>query len=847
MVGSAIVSAGAEFTGKAASALEKAQAAATFHGKDGSTGAAGARALLDGLSFLSGSPDAKKVLSASWVVVSESARFFTIGKVAVAVLEQIYTLWNAWDRKAGWVGLFVAYCKLVEEDLLAAMDTFKHVGALRALEQQLEQARNVLDTIVSRNKYASFVFAQYDEQALQEQQVQIEARKRECLFGHAAEVKAASQANLKSVQLLAELVRQRQERLEREAAFPGGLEERGRKMKHLAREFGAMDMTARIEELLALFARAQRKHWLRAAQARGDEQAIERYVAVHFAPHGLVHSASLDAQQAGSDEADPSDAEATAREIEAFGRLDPAGQASQLEQLRASLTTAQKDATEALGREEFANCLARIKQGRAVLFSLRVLAPDAAYADSSSAFSALVSRVRDAQLSRGALLPASPSFEALLSFSGPPSPSERAVYLSCFARAFAAELALATAWLALDAQNAVWKEKRVLSKERILVIRAPPPREAAAASSSGSAGGADESTLTASIFLAVLSEIAPRSLRAMHFVPDPAARAAAEAQRAARKAAREKERSAARFAEALVYRNAWSERNAARARAREEGDYADEDEPPPPAEIDDAERAKMLAASQVTETPEETEQAEASLAAAAAASTASGIPTAIDVVSASDLRRAFPSLVFQLAQCMPVFYANLLTQSAQLTRANFAQINVADMLSELLVAQIMLPGKQQSNPNEHDASAPGGALVPRDGAQAVPERVCMALDGAQWPVPSALAAAAADAAGEPLLTPDGWEQSLLKALLKQVGPRFPPWLGVLLTVPHKSASFDKRVLRDPSAGAREMLLTKHAIDDDLSAFVEPFPPLDETVAAAAAAEGGASTARSVAL
>jgi hypothetical protein len=143
--------------------------------------------------------------------------------------------------------------------------------------------------------------------------------------------------------------------------------------------------------------------------------------------------------------------------------------------------------------------------------------------------------------------------------------------------------------------------------------------------------------------------LCPRSLRALHFVPDPAAHAIAQAARDARKADRESTRSAARFLETLAARSQWRERNAARARARDEGDYADEDEPEP-AELDDAERARLQAASAVKETPEETEQAEAALAEAAAASGGTG--GGGDVVAAADLRRAVPSLVFQLAQCM---------------------------------------------------------------------------------------------------------------------------------------------------------------------------------------------------
>jgi hypothetical protein len=143
------------------------------------------------------------------------------------------------------------------------------------------------------------------------------------------------------------------------------------------------------------------------------------------------------------------------------------------------------------------------------------------------------------------------------------SPSERSAYVAGFARAFSREIDQVRAWLALDKEAQQWKDMRVLPRERILAIRAPQPKQAqegatGADSSSVAAAavpGADESTLTASIFLAMLSELCPRSLRALHFVPDPAAHAIAQAARDARKADRESARSAARFLETLAARS----------------------------------------------------------------------------------------------------------------------------------------------------------------------------------------------------------------------------------------------------------------------------------------------------
>jgi hypothetical protein len=54
---------------------------------------------------------------------------------------------------------------------------------------------------------------------------------------------------------------------------------------------------------------------------------------------------------------------------------------------------------------------------------------------------------------------------------------------------------------------------------------------------------------------------------------------------------------------------------------------------------------------------------------------------------------------------------------------------------------------------------------------------------------------------------------------------------VVLTLPPKgprSKTFDKRVLQDPASGTRELLLTKHALDDDFSddigELILPPPP-----------------------
>jgi hypothetical protein len=110
------------------------------------------------------------------------------------------------------------------------------------------------------------------------------------------------------------------------------------------------------------------------------------------------------------------------------------------------------------------------------------------------------------------------------------------------------------------------------------------------------------------------------------------------------------------------------------------------------------------------------------------------------------------------------------------------------------------------------------------------------LDGAQWAVPSAAALASASAEGVDVVSADGWEPSLLKALVKQVGPRFSPWLGVVLTLPPKgprNKTFDKRVLQDPASGTRELLLTKHALEDDFSddigeLLLPPPPPVENS-------------------
>ena len=68
-------------------------------------------------------------------MVSESAKFLTIGKIVVAIIEQIYNMWSANHRKQIWIGEFVAFIKLVEVDLVAGLKTFEHVQNLQVLEK----------------------------------------------------------------------------------------------------------------------------------------------------------------------------------------------------------------------------------------------------------------------------------------------------------------------------------------------------------------------------------------------------------------------------------------------------------------------------------------------------------------------------------------------------------------------------------------------------------------------------------------------------------------------------------------------------------------------------------------
>ena len=412
-------------------------------------------------------PFASLRCSATALLCRLQAKFFTLGKIAVGVLQQCYDLWNAWDSKTVWVGEFIAYLKLVEEDLVAGQAVFEHAGFLRGLEQQLQSARGLLATITSRGRAGAFVCAMYDEQALQEQTELIESRKRECLFGHATEVKNVAAENLALMQRIAALVLERQRKIEAYRLHPEGLEERGRRMAQLASTFRAFDSGAQAAQLLERFARAQRGLRL----ARMDEAERGRYVAYYLVSH--VHDHALDESQAGSARLQP---EQATREALAFGELAPPFQQKQLAQLREALAAALADAQQQLSLRAYGAALGHVQQGRAVLASLRVLAPaqeaDSLVAQFDAQLSGVLGAVRSQQLERGLLLPPNPTLAQLLAFS-PVTARERAGALVQFRRAYARELDQAARWMRMDAA-AEWSAG-MPSRGRLLAIRAPPP------------------------------------------------------------------------------------------------------------------------------------------------------------------------------------------------------------------------------------------------------------------------------------------------------------------------------------------------------------------------------------
>ena len=155
--------------------------------------------------------DLQQIASGGWILLSESARFFTIGKVAIAMIEHMYHMWNAWSSKTEWVGSFMAFVKTIEIDLVNGMKTFQHVEFLQGLERQLEETQKLLHTIQQRSKSMSFLLALSDQAALEDHKSKINARKSECLFGHVIEIKADTKATIAKVDQLSDLIRERQQ------------------------------------------------------------------------------------------------------------------------------------------------------------------------------------------------------------------------------------------------------------------------------------------------------------------------------------------------------------------------------------------------------------------------------------------------------------------------------------------------------------------------------------------------------------------------------------------------------------------------------------------------------------
>lgn len=153
--------------------------------------------------------DLKQIATGGYIFLSESARFFTIGKIAIGILEQMYSMWNAWSQKSVWVGEFMSFLKLVEYDLVEGMKTFEHVGFLRSLEKELETTKGVLEVIQQRSTMMSLLLATTDRATLEMKKVKIEERKKECLFGHAVEINKDTKESLVLLDELAILIRDR--------------------------------------------------------------------------------------------------------------------------------------------------------------------------------------------------------------------------------------------------------------------------------------------------------------------------------------------------------------------------------------------------------------------------------------------------------------------------------------------------------------------------------------------------------------------------------------------------------------------------------------------------------------
>ena len=904
---STAVGIGSTIASNAHSSLKDASASATFQGHDGSTAASSAKSMLDSLSVLKDHSDAKKVLGATWVVLSESAKFFTIGKVVIAVLQQIYSMWNSWDAKTLWVGEFIAFLKVVEEDLTAGLAVFEHLAFLRGLEKQLESARELVRKITGRARCASFVYALYDERALAEQHVLIEARKSECLFGHATDIKALSASNRSLMDQVAVRVRERQERLESYKLLGGDAGSRARKLQELEQAFAPMDCSDEIKNCIDTFVRQQRGHlvarWIFEAGGKDSStvaavvdhdatplattdasQKCSAYIARHLsafqidleledrtllarddaAAADVVAEAAQFAEQSARQFAALPDAEIAAlpsEEDRVTARAENARKAkitldqraakvdqdrrSLVRELKADLDQSMQQATEHERSARFTEAITTLQNAITVLVGLRASTlpvkdreqtPEqcevAQLCDAQRLeISAVHRRIRSAQIAAGLLLPLHPSLALVLRFT-PVSPSERALYTRVFLAAYAADLAKVSWWLRLgDAALAKWQPGWP-SRGKILAVRAPPPPptqaattdaeegaeevDAAASSSAASAAMSREASgmqgcVTTSIFLSFLSEHAPHAVRAMHIVPDRAARLRHREARATRKAARATARLEAARAALARHKQERPARNATRHQRAEAGGMEETDSETDN-EKDREHTQSVLDRASKPESAEETAAFESS---------------SDDAYARGDLRRIFPSLSFQFAACAPSYQSNLLRKGAMLTRRYLHDLNAVDFVADIIVAPAFAAkkdkgagnagsppeSKDQENPNLALAAAAAGSAASSSSSSspAVVDKACIVLDGAAWSVSddSRIGVDALEA-GPPARD---FEDSLLAALGERSSlAHAPDWLGVVLSIPFQTR-FDTRVLNAGPHKICSLDLHTHALSD----------------------------------
>jgi hypothetical protein len=762
----AVIELGTQAAAKATAELQDAQASATFQ-KKSSDATSAAELAVGAISVLAGNDDVKRIVGGAWVLVSESAKVFTIGKVVVTVLEQIYSMWNAWDSKNRWVGEFIAYLKLVEIDLVSGMQTFTHIGFLSALQKQLESARDLLKGIQGRSKGVSFLMAMSDEEALQKQRVLLESRKQECLFGHVVEIKANTKESLTLLAELSDLIQERQRARRKLDACPEGEEAREQHDASLRASFDVMSPGSSVARYQSVYILAQRRRKWRAMQESERAEYVREYLADFVRP---VPSNELEARVSVSPSLPLSlpllghphlaaEFEA-AREKQSeqmndmekafFQALHPADQVTMTQQLQSSLAQSLSE-MKALETAQPSEAATKAYQAYVVLDSLKNIAAVSSFSSSTPhSDSSLVSSqrllfetivsLRTAQQDRGETLSSyTPTLEELLAFSSVPAASstEKLLYSTLFRTQYAVELAHLEWATQVEergggAGGQVAKRTHDMpTKGKLLLIKAPKATtvdagkdgavspSSPASSTSSPAASRD---LTCSIFLAFLVDLYPRIFRSIHFTPD----------------------------------------------------------------------------AQTIATVQEKLTSGAILPEAAQAT-----------LEQVDLHRIFPSLSFQLAAHPDflTYHANLRACWTTLTKEEFATMQPQDFLVDLLGAKWTHQGSTQENPNAKEEDDDDTKKTTTDGSASV-SKVCIALDGGQFTLDSSAPSAAPSPAPASSFE---FPSSLTTGLTKQLKETRPEWITMVVTLPPGMTQLERKAV---ALGHQPLQLRSVAIPPD---------------------------------